>query len=60
MNVTGIPLQTGFWEAVMETFTVIKLLVVIDSVLLVIGLLVVQISLDVSVHVTRSPLAGVY
>ena len=57
MKVTDVPAQTGFAEAAMLTLTGKIGFTVIVTVLLVAGLPLVQVSLDVSTQVTRSPLA---
>jgi hypothetical protein len=60
VNVTGVPEQTGFAEAAMETLTARFELTVIVTVLEVAGLPVVHIALEVRTQVITSAFAGVY
>ena len=60
MNVTDVPSQTGFADALIVTITGNRGLTVMVIALEVAGLPVVQAALDVSTQVTVSPLTGVY
>ena len=59
MKVTELPAQKGFCEAVIVMPTGTIGLTVTGYWMLDAGLLVVQVSLDVNVQETRSPLTGV-
>ena len=60
VNVTGIPAQTGLFDAVIEMLTGRFGFTVIVIVFEVAGLPVGQIALEVKVQDTWSPDAGIY
>jgi len=55
-----VPVQTVVASAVMETLTGNELSTVMIMELEVAGLPVAQVALEVRIHVTTSPFAGVY
>ena len=59
LKVTELPAQNGFCEAVMVTLTGVSGVTVTGYWMLDAGLFVVQVSLDVNVQETISPLTGV-
>ena len=60
VNVTGMPEQTGFTEAAMETDTGRFELTVIVIVFEVAGLPVAHVAFEVNMHFTWSPATGTY
>ena len=60
VNVTGMPVHTGFDEADTETFTGRSVLTTIVIWLDIAGLFAAQTRLEVNWQVTISPLRGVY
>jgi hypothetical protein len=60
VNVTGIPSQTGFSEAVIDRLTGKSGLTIIAIVLDVAGFPVGQVALEVKIQETRSPSTGMY
>ena len=59
VNVTGVPWQVGLADGDMETMTGFNGLTVMVMAFDVAGLPEAQVILDVSWHLTMSPLAGV-
>ena len=57
--VTELPLQTGFDEAAIVTLTALSVLTVSVMMFEVAGLPDLQVSLEVSVHLTELPFTGV-